>query len=138
MDWDLWIRAGLYFDIVHVDGIWSTYRLHAESKTVAQAKKAAPELVYLYDKFFARNDIPADLRRIESQAMMNMCFTSGGYYLKGGDTENAAKMARKAFEYHPKGKYSPASLHKYLYCRFGSSLPYRIARDILQRPKLTY
>src|SRR6476620_6772547 len=48
MDWDLWMRAGLHFGIKHVDKIWSTYRLHADSKTVAQSKKAAPELEYMY------------------------------------------------------------------------------------------
>ena len=138
MDWDLWIRAGLYFDIEHVDAIWSTYRLHAESKTVAQSKKAAPELEYMYGKFFARDDIPEDLRAIENEAMMNMCFTSGGYYLRGGDSENARRMASKAFEYNPGGKYKLANLHKYLYCRLGSSPVYRKGREIFRGPQPTY
>jgi glycosyltransferase involved in cell wall biosynthesis len=138
MDWDLWIRAGLYFGIDHVDALWSTYRLHAESKTVAQSKKAAPELGYMYEKFFARDDIPEDLRAVENEAMMNMCFTSGGYYLNGGDTANAAKMASKAFEYNPSGKYKLANLHKYFYCRLGNSLVYRTGRQILRGPQPTY
>ena len=132
MDWDLWIRAGLYFGIEHVEAIWSTYRLHAESKTVAQARKAAPELEYLYKKFFARNDIPPSLRKIESEAMMNMYFTSGGYYLKGGDTQAAARMAAKAFEVNPKGRFDPASLHKYLFCKYGSSALYRKSKEWLR------
>lgn len=132
MDWDLWIRAGLYFDIQHVEGIWSTYRLHAASKTVAQAKKAAPELEYLYKKFFARDDIPEYLRKIENEAMMNMYFTSGGYFLKGGDKENAAKMAAEAFKVNPKGRFETASLHKYLYCKYGSSSLYKKGRQILR------
>jgi len=132
MDWDLWIRAGLYFGIEHVQGIWSTYRLHAESKTVAQSKKAAPELEYLYKKFFARDDIPQSLRGMEAGAMMNMYFTSGGYFLQGGDVENAAKMASKAFEANPKGRFDPTSLHKYLYCKYGSSALYRKGRSIFR------
>ncbi|PYT00008.1 MAG: hypothetical protein DMF63_08535 [Acidobacteria bacterium] len=133
MDWDFWIRAGIYFGIEHVDAIWSTYRLHAESKTVAQSKKAAPELEYLYKKFFARYDVPAEIRAIESEAMMNMCFTSGGYYLRGGDTENASKMASKAFAYNPRGKFSLSNLRKYLYCRLGNSTIYRTGRSLVRQ-----
>lgn len=133
MDWDLWIRAGLYFGIEHLDKIWSTYRLHAESKTVAQSKKAAPELEYLYTKFFSREDIPPRLRAIEAEAMMNMYFTSGGYYLKGGDTQSSAEMAAKAFQINPKGRFETASLHKYLYCKYGSSSIYRKGRQLLRR-----
>lgn len=138
MDWDLWIRAGIYFGIEHVDKIWSTYRLHAESKTVAQSKKAAPELEYLYEKFFARDDVPANLRAFEKEAMMNMCFTSGVYYLKGGDTVSAAAMARKAFEYNPQGRHSLANLRKYLYCRFGGTTLYRKSRELVRGPEPLY
>ena len=28
MDWDFWLRAGIYFKIEHIDEILSTYRLH--------------------------------------------------------------------------------------------------------------
>lgn len=132
MDWDFWIRAGIYYGIKHADAIWSTYRLHAESKTVAQSKKAAPELEYLYKKFFARDDVPPQIRAIESEAMMNMCFTTGGYYLKGGDEANASRMASKSFEYYPRGKYAASNLHKYLYCRFGNSTIYRKSREIIR------
>jgi glycosyltransferase involved in cell wall biosynthesis len=138
MDWDLWIRAGIYFGIKHVDAIWSTYRLHAESKTVAQSRKAAPELEYLYEKFFGRDDVPAEIRAIEAEAMMNMCFTTGGYYLKGGDKVNAARMAKKAFEHNPKGRYELRNLHKYLYCRLGNSAIYRKGRDLIRGPQPTY
>ena len=135
MDWDFWLRAGIYFKIEHIDEILSTYRLHAESKTVAQSRKAAPELEYMYEKFFSRDDIPADIRSSEKEAMMNMCFTSGGYYLQGGDSESAAKMASKAFEYNPRGKFKGESLHKYLYCRFGNSSVYRKSRELIRGPQ---
>lgn len=132
MDWDFWLRAGIHYRIEHIDAVLSTYRLHAESKTVAQSKKAAPELVYMYEKYFAREDLTDEIREREAESMMNMCFTSGGYYLKGGDRENAAKMAARAFEHHPSGKYDAAAVRKYLYCRFGESKLYRTGRSILR------
>lgn len=130
MDWDFWLRAGIYYRIEHIDAILSTYRLHADSKTVAQSKKAAPELEYMYRKYFSRDDIPPEIRAIEKEAMMNMCFTSGGYYLTGNDPTGAAAMAAKAFAVNPAGRTRLASLHKYLYCKFGGGSLYRGARRL--------
>lgn len=132
MDWDFWLRAGIYYRIEHVDAIWSTYRLHSESKTVTQSRKAAPELEYMYRKFFARDDVPQHIRAREKEAMMNMCFTSGGYYLKGGDAENASAMAARAFEFNPSGRTNPGSLHKYLYCKFGRTPLYSGLRRMVR------
>ncbi len=130
MDWDFWLRAGLYFKIDYFPELLSTYRLHPASKTVSQAKKAAPELEFMYKNFFARDDVSEELRAVEKQAMMNMCFTSGGYYLRGGDEINAAKMASKAFKYNPPGKFKPPNLHKYMYCKYGNTLFYRKSREL--------
>lgn len=129
MDWDFWLRAGLHAKIEHIDEILSTYRLHAESKTVAQAKKAAPELEYMYKKFFSREDLPDNIRSIENEAMMNMCFTSGGYYLQGEDSESASRMASQAFNYYPTGRFQAKSVQKYLFCKFGGTALYQKARE---------
>jgi glycosyltransferase involved in cell wall biosynthesis len=116
MDWDLWIRAGLYFTIEHVKKIWSTYRLHSESKTVAHAVKAAPELEYMYDKFFSRDDLSPEILKIKRKAMMNMAYRSAGYYLNGGNRSAASRMARKALSYNPAGLFSISNLRKFAYC----------------------
>ena len=119
MDWDLWIRAGLKFRIDYVNALWSTYRLHSESKTVAHAIKAAPELEYMYQKFFSRDDLPGEIRSYKSEAMMNMAFRSAGYYLNGGDRRSASRMSRLAVRANPLGMFSYENLHKFLYCNFG-------------------
>jgi glycosyltransferase involved in cell wall biosynthesis len=133
MDWDFWMRAGIYFKIEHIDEILSTYRLHADSKTVSQSKRAAPELEYMYKKYFSRDDIPPKIRALEKEAMMNMYFTSGGYFLRGDDTESASGMASKAFKYNPSGKYKMQNLHKYLFCKFGNHPIYRKSRMIYNK-----
>lgn len=130
MDWDFWLRAGLYCKIDYIPELWSTYRLHAESKTVAQSKKAAPELEYMYNKFFSRQDLPAEIQAGRKKAMMNMYFTSGGYFLQGDDRKSAARMARKALKQYPAGIFSPRSLHKFFYCSFGGSGFYKGLRRL--------
>jgi glycosyltransferase involved in cell wall biosynthesis len=133
MDWDFWLRAGLYCKIDHVEEVWSTYRLHAESKTVSQSKKAAPELHYMYDKFFSRTDLPAEIIAIKKKAMMNMYFTSGSYFLQGEDKNSAAKMGRKAISQNPASIFSGKALHKLFYCTFGGSGLYKGLKKIAGR-----
>lgn len=128
MDWDFWLRAGLYFKIDYTPGVWSTYRLHADSKTVSQSKRAAPELEYMYNKFFSRTDLPPEILAIKKKAMMNMFFTCGGYFLRGKDDTNAARCARNAFKENPSGIFSIKNIHKYLYCRYGNTKFYGMLR----------
>jgi glycosyltransferase involved in cell wall biosynthesis len=121
MDWDFWLRAGLYFKIDYIKGVWSTYRLHPESKTVSQSIKVAPELEFMYKKFFSRQDLPLEIKHLKNKAMMNMYFTTGGYYVLGKDQKSAAKVARAAFKQNPMGIFSFKNLHKFIFCHFGLS-----------------
>ena len=131
MDWDFWLRAGLYFKIDYIPELWSTYRLHAESKTVAQSVKAAPELAYMYTKFFSRQDLPPEVAALKKKAMMNMYFTSSGYYLQGNDKKSAAKMARIAIHQYPGGIFSITGVHKFLYGIFGGSGTYKAIKKLV-------
>jgi hypothetical protein len=128
MDWDFWLRAGLKHRISYFPELLSTYRLHADSKTVAQANKAAPELQYMYRKFFARNDLPERISSLEKEAMVNMLFTSAGYYLEGGNQKAAVDMALKAVRQCPLCFYRPSALHKLFYCLFGGGSLYQRSR----------
>jgi len=131
MDWDFWLQAGIRHRIAYTPQLWSTYRLHENSKTMAQANKAAPELEYMYRKFFARDDLPQEIRALERRAMMNMFFTSGGYYLEAHNTKAATRMAFKALGSNVSSSYRPEVLHKFLYCVFGG-------RSVYQRTRTAY
>jgi glycosyltransferase involved in cell wall biosynthesis len=129
MDWDYWLRAGIHHRIVHEPVLLSTYRLHAESKTVAHARRSAPELERMYRHYFARGDVPPALRRQQRQALANMYFTSGAYYLKGGDGPAAAAMARKALEADPSLVLRFGQVHKLLFCFFSGTAAYQGMRQ---------
>lgn len=133
MDWDFWLRAGMKHTIAYFRETLSTYRLHSESKTIAQAAKAAPELEYMYRKFFQRDDVPAEIRRLERRAMVNMFFTSGGYYLSGNDRKGAARMALRALRLYPRAIVERTMVHKLAYCLVGGSPLYERGRKIYQK-----
>jgi len=133
MDWDFWLRAGVRHSLAYYPELLSTYRLHEESKTVAQAVKAAPELEYMYRKFFAMPDLPDNVRRLEKEAMMNMYITTGGYYLNGGDRKAARRMARKALQTKPASLVLPSVAHKLFYCVFGGEPFYQNSKKAYHR-----
>ena len=135
MDWDFWLRAGVRHKIAYTPELLSTYRLHPESKTVAQAAKAAPELEYLYEKFFSTPDLPAEIRALQKRATANMFFTSGGYYLEGGKRREAARMAWRALRTYPAALYTPEMAHKFFFCLLGGTPLYRGARNLYRRTR---
>jgi hypothetical protein len=138
MDWDFWLRAGINHRISYCPELLSTYRLHAESKTVAQASKAAPELEYMYRKFFARVDLPESISSLKKEAMVNMLFTSGGYYLKGGDRKAAVRAALRAVRRCPSCFYHPSAIHKLFYCLCGGSSIYQRSRGTYHKVRTTF
>jgi glycosyltransferase involved in cell wall biosynthesis len=135
MDWDFWLRVGLHFKIDHVDAIWSTYRLHSESKTVSQLKRAAPELEYMYKKLFSRADLPKEVKAIEKKAMMNMYFTTASLYLGADDRKSAKKMAKMAVKSNMAGIFSVSTIHQFMYFNFSNSGLYKSIRKIFGKRK---
>jgi hypothetical protein len=135
MDWDFFLRAGVRHRIEYTPELLSTYRLHPESKTVAQSARAAPELERMYRNYFALADVPADIRRERGRATANMYFTSGGYYLKGGDRSGAARAAFKAVRAYPAALLDAGMMHKFLYCLSGERRVYRGGRELYRRTR---
>ena len=130
MDWDYWLRAGLNCRIAAIPEVLSTYRLHAESKTVSHARRYAPDLLTTYREFFARGDLPMEIRRLKRWALANVCFTSAGYYRKGGDGASAARLGLEALAHDPSLMLSPPRLHKLAYCLFGGTTIYQRLRRL--------
>ncbi|MFY9621711.1 MAG: glycosyltransferase family 2 protein [Pyrinomonadaceae bacterium] len=135
MDWDFWLRAGVNHRIEYVPELWSTYRLHSESKTVAQANKAAPELEYMYKKFFADPDLPPRIRALERQAMVNMLFTTAGYYLTAENRKAAAQTGWRALRQAPSMFFRPSLMHKLIYSLYGGSSLYEKSRNTYHRAR---
>ena len=133
MDWDYWLRAGIRHRIVYLPELLSTYRLHSESNTVARSAQVAPELERMYESFFSKDDLPESIRGLRNRAMANMYFTSGGYYLNGGDRSSAKKMALRALRTFPGILHRPGMLHKLFFCLAGGHPAYAKARDAYYR-----
>lgn len=133
MDWDYWLRAGLEHRIDFIPDVLSTYRLHDESKSVAGQLRAAPELEYMYDKFFSRGDLPAEVARLRREAMTNMRLAMGFYRLHGEDASGARHDAIAALRSRPAILAHPRSARRLLYVLAGGTKAYSALRSIRER-----
>lgn len=132
MDWDYWLRAGLKHRIVHIPVALSTYRLHAGSKTISGLARAAPELRYMYGKFFGDSTLPLEIRSLESEAMGNMYLTSAGYFLRGHVWRASAVNVLRAVRVDPGLVFTANGIHKVAYCLFGHLGVYRAMAKVLR------
>jgi len=76
-DFDFWLRGGLVGDYVHVPEVLATWRKHPGSITVAHGGvEATTERLRLVEEFFARPDLPPEVRSLEPEAYRSVYFIS--------------------------------------------------------------
>ncbi len=138
MDWDFFLRAGVRHRIEYTPELLSTYRLHPESKTVAQAARAAPELEVMYRNYFAlagragRNPAREGARDgehvLHERRLLHQGRRPRGRRARG--FEGAAHAPGRA----PR----PGMLHKFLYCLSGERRAYREGRELYRRTRAAF
>jgi glycosyltransferase involved in cell wall biosynthesis len=136
MDWDYWLRTGARHEILFVPEVWSTYRLHEESKTVAGLRKAAPELEGVYTRFFEGGGVPEYIRGFRRQSLCSMYFTTAGYFIAGRDQQGARRAACKAVRTDARCLLSAKGLQKVVYSCFALSRAYVAGRQFAEKQRL--
>lgn len=68
MDFDLWLKLGLKGAIPSVGGVQASFRIHQGSKSISQLDSFLPEILRVLERFFARADLPPELRSVERLA----------------------------------------------------------------------
>ena len=68
LDFDLWLKLALKGQFVKVDAIQTNFRVSDASKSMAQTDLFLPEIIRVFRRFFARPDLPDDIRAIERLA----------------------------------------------------------------------
>lgn len=84
MDFDLWLRLGLQGPLHYLPQRLATLRIHSDTKTLSRQADLGPEFLMIYQRLFARPDLPAALRAREAEAMgsvllmvANNCYMAG-------------------------------------------------------------
>ncbi|HET8629327.1 MAG TPA: glycosyltransferase family 2 protein [Thermomicrobiales bacterium] len=76
-DYEWFVRAGLHGAFLHLPQTLAQWRQHEESITTSERGLArAHEYCRLMEDFFARDDLPPDLRAVEGEALRNAYITA--------------------------------------------------------------
>jgi glycosyltransferase involved in cell wall biosynthesis len=80
MDFELWLKLGLCGQIGHVSGTQALFRIVSSAKSLSQVGRFLPEILEVFERFFARTDLPPDVR-----AMRRLAYSD--YYAHEGPNE---------------------------------------------------
>ena len=128
MDLDYWMRAGLYFEFLHLPEVLSKLRLHSEAKSVAKLSKFAKEIISVYEAYFSREDLPPHIRALKRTGLRNAYFVAAHYCFWAREFHLARLFAIKGWREQP---FHPTPyLPIYFMGRFG----FRWASRVWQNP----
>jgi glycosyltransferase involved in cell wall biosynthesis len=101
MDFDYWLRAGLYHQVEYLPAKLAALRLHASAKSIAQLGRFAVELVQVYEGLFARNNLPPAVLEIKREAMANIHHRAADCAFWAGNFSAARHYVRQSFQLKP-------------------------------------
>ena len=84
-DYEFWLRLGLQGRFVRIQHVLARFRVHDASQTFSQASEArADEPVRIIENFFARPDVPDDIRILLPRAMAKANLVSAQLHARAG------------------------------------------------------
>ena len=127
LDYDFWLRAGLYGEIVHVPRVLAAFRVHPRSQTYQPvSERVAAEPVRIISALFDHPDLPARYRSLRDRGIANAHIVCAQLNLRAGRVGPALKAMRAAVQ------LAPASLVRWRTMRaLGNALFNRSAHKML-------
>ncbi len=101
MDYDYWLRAGIYFNAQYLPQKFAALRLHGGAKSIASIKGFGVELVRVYDRLFEKPDLPAEVKAARSTAMANVYSYAADTSFWAGDFGAARRFVAQAWRRQP-------------------------------------
>jgi hypothetical protein len=85
MDLDYWIRAGLHAKFYRIREVISTFRFYEDCKTQRLSTTRGDELIRIYDKLYARTNLPLEVLKVKSRAYSFCYWAASHYSYQSGD-----------------------------------------------------
>jgi glycosyltransferase involved in cell wall biosynthesis len=105
LDYDFWLRAGLYGDIIHVAKVLATFRVHPRSQTYQTvSEQVAKEPVRIISALFDHPDLPTQYMSLRHRGIANANIVSAQLNLRAGRVGAACRAMGTAL------RLAPASL----------------------------
>jgi glycosyltransferase involved in cell wall biosynthesis len=105
LDYDFWLRAGLYGDIVHIPKVLATFRVHPQSQSYRpMSERVAEEPVLVVSALFDHPDLPPQYKSLRNRGIANAHILTAQLHLRAGRVASAWQSMRNA------QRLTPASL----------------------------
>src|SRR5258705_12260848 len=102
LDYDFWLRAGLYGEIVHVPKVLATFRVHPQSQTYQPvSKRVAEERVRIVSALFEHPDLPEQYKSLRNRGIANAHIVCAQLNLRAGRVGPAWQAMRMALSLSP-------------------------------------
>ena len=101
MDFDYWLRLGVRHTIAYLPERLAALRLHTGAKSLQSVGGFASEYLRVYQKFFARTDLPAHIRALRTEAMRNCHYQAAYCAFWARDFTAARRYAYQAWRFAP-------------------------------------
>jgi len=109
-DFEFFIRLSALGPAKHIATPVSTYRLHAESKTIGAPLRKARDHVRFADEFLASDEVPEALRPFVREGRATAHRYAGLYFHEALETREARRAYLRSFRLHPRSLLSPRAL----------------------------
>lgn len=116
MDYDLWLRMGLYAPMLYLPSEMGRARLHNAAKTLRAIRNFADEFMCMYSKLLAHPKFPGVLKEKERSILHRAYIHSASFSFWGGEPANALRMLRQAWRY----RFFPLRRTFWLLCFFSA------------------
>jgi glycosyltransferase involved in cell wall biosynthesis len=103
-DYDMWLRIALHGPLGRIPHVLATQRLHLRARTQADKSVAmAQEYIRLMERFYARDDLPPEIRAVRRRALGMAYHIAGMMCVEADSRKYARRYLFKSVWYAPRG-----------------------------------
>lgn len=130
-DFEYWLRLGLHGRFVRIPEVLAAFRVHPGSLTFSSQN--LDEAVRIIEQYFARPDLPAEIRALESRAAGNACLLGAQLHFRAGSYRRGVASLRRAFQLNRANFFKPMLIRRLanaLFNRIGHRLLWNIKKRL--------
>lgn len=101
-DYEYWLRLGLEGEFLRIPNVLANFRVHESSQTFSQTSEdRAEEPVHIISEFFESLRVPAELKKLRSQALSSAYLVSAQLHVRAGRYAAGLNNFRLALKLNP-------------------------------------
>ncbi|MBE3142851.1 MAG: hypothetical protein IMZ61_02880 [Planctomycetes bacterium] len=121
-DWEFFLRVGVMCQIKYLPGVTGKFRAHPNSQSQNLQLLWVSLVPKMYEEFFARNDLPQEIKAVQKQSLANAHVYSAYLLMTYSSLNETVKEVIRAIGIYPQIIFSRRFVILLLLCVMGSTL----------------